>query len=152
MSARCRKCRGLITEQARCQNGHEQPLSPGDALAAAIRDMSDQIGRLQAEVAELRKERPRAAAADEWVDVKEKARILGVSPDTVYGHADELGVERIGSGPKALLRFPRDCQPSDPERLRRPGREHTEPEIPKPRAQQIPAAGVPLLPVREGAA
>jgi hypothetical protein len=152
MSARCGKCRGLITEPARCQNGHEQLPSPGAALAAAIRDMSDQIGRLQAEVAELRKERPRAAAADEWVNVKEKARILGISPDTVYEHADELGVERIGSGPKALLRFPRDCQPSDPECLRRPGREHTEPEIPKAQPRQMPARDVPLLPVRGKAA
>ena len=33
------------------------------------------------------------------------ARELGMSETWVYRHADELGVERRGSGPKARLRF-----------------------------------------------
>jgi hypothetical protein len=39
------------------------------------------------------------------VDVATMARELGMSETWVYRHADELGVERRGSGPKARLRF-----------------------------------------------
>lgn len=44
---------------------------------------------------------PRAAL----VDVQTVAEYLGVSTDYVYEHADELGVKRLGSGPRAPLRF-----------------------------------------------
>jgi hypothetical protein len=49
-----------------------------------------------------------AAAASEahgTVDVATVARELGMSRDWVYRHADELGAERRGNGPKARLRF-----------------------------------------------
>ncbi|MHB1570425.1 MAG: hypothetical protein ACYC0H_14645 [Solirubrobacteraceae bacterium] len=36
---------------------------------------------------------------------KELAAALHVSPDYVYTHAVELGVMRLGDGPKARLRF-----------------------------------------------
>jgi len=39
------------------------------------------------------------------VDVATVARELGMSEAWVYRHANELGVERRGSGPKARLRF-----------------------------------------------
>ena len=39
------------------------------------------------------------------VDVAIVARELGMSETWVYRHADELGVERRGNGPKARLRF-----------------------------------------------
>lgn len=39
------------------------------------------------------------------VTVAELARMLGVSSDYVYRHADDLGVVRLGLGPKARLRF-----------------------------------------------
>ena len=39
------------------------------------------------------------------VDSTALAGLLGVSRDYVYEHADELGAIRLGSGPKARLRF-----------------------------------------------
>jgi hypothetical protein len=39
------------------------------------------------------------------VDAATLARILGVSRDSIYEHADELGAVRIGDGPRARLRF-----------------------------------------------
>lgn len=39
------------------------------------------------------------------VDVATVARELGMSETWVYRHAEDLGVERRGSGPKARLRF-----------------------------------------------
>jgi hypothetical protein len=45
------------------------------------------------------------AASPELIDAAEAARRLGVSRDYVYRHAAELGVVRIGSGPKSPLRF-----------------------------------------------
>lgn len=39
------------------------------------------------------------------VDAAAVARLLGVSRDTVYAHADELGAIRLGSGDRARLRF-----------------------------------------------
>jgi hypothetical protein len=39
------------------------------------------------------------------VDVSTLAMYLGVSAGYVYEHADRLGARRLGSGPKARLRF-----------------------------------------------
>jgi hypothetical protein len=39
------------------------------------------------------------------VDAARVAEYLGVSRAFVYEHADELGVHRLGAGPKARLRF-----------------------------------------------
>ena len=39
------------------------------------------------------------------VDAQTLAGILGVTRSFVYEHADELGALRLGSGPKARLRF-----------------------------------------------
>jgi hypothetical protein len=39
------------------------------------------------------------------VDARQLARELGVSLDYVYAHATELGAMRLGSGPKARIRF-----------------------------------------------
>jgi hypothetical protein len=142
MSARCGKCRGLITEPARCQNGHEQPTDSLERIAGLMAERIDYDRLADAVAQRLAKFVPDLASPDEaMVDVKEKARLLGVSPDTVYEHADELGVERVGRGPKALLRFPRDCQPSDPDVA-------PPPRAPAPRPTHEPAAGVSLLPVR----
>jgi hypothetical protein len=146
MSARCGKCRGLITEPARCQNGHEQPNDQLDRLAELLAERIDSDRLADAVAQRLAKFVPDLASPDEaMVDVKGAARILGVSPDTVYEHADELGVVRIGSGPKAHLRF-------DPERLRRAGRQRSEPVSSEPARPQRAPADVPLLPVRGKAA
>jgi hypothetical protein len=42
------------------------------------------------------------------VDARELAAELGVSVDYVYAHAVELGAMRLGSGPKARIRFDLD--------------------------------------------
>jgi hypothetical protein len=42
------------------------------------------------------------------VDARQLARDLGVSLDYVYAHACELGAMRLGSGPKARIRFDLD--------------------------------------------
>ena len=42
------------------------------------------------------------------VDARRLARDLGVSIDYVYAHATELGAMRLGSGPKARIRFDLD--------------------------------------------
>lgn len=39
------------------------------------------------------------------VDAETVARYLGVERDWVYAHAAELGARRLGTGPKARLRF-----------------------------------------------
>jgi hypothetical protein len=46
------------------------------------------------------------------VDARELAEEFGVSLDYVYAHVAELGGMRLGSGPKARIRF-------DPDRARR---------------------------------
>ena len=43
-----------------------------------------------------------------FVDARELAEELGVSIDYVYAHARELGAMRLGSGPKARIRFDLD--------------------------------------------
>ena len=42
------------------------------------------------------------------VDARQLARDLRVSLDYVYAHATELGAMRLGSGPKARIRFDLD--------------------------------------------
>ena len=42
------------------------------------------------------------------VDARQLARDLGVSLDYVYAHATELGAMRLGTGPKARIRFDLD--------------------------------------------
>ena len=43
-----------------------------------------------------------------FVDARELAEELDVSIDYVYAHATELGAMRLGSGPKARIRFELD--------------------------------------------
>lgn len=65
------------------------------------------------------------------VDARELAKSLGVSPHFVYAHATELGAMRLGSCPKARVRFDldrarraleaRSMQSTPPGRRRRRG-------------------------------
>lgn len=48
---------------------------------------------------------PPRAVAGQLLDPKELAGALKVSVDYVYAHAVDLGVMRLGDGPKARLRF-----------------------------------------------
>ncbi len=45
------------------------------------------------------------AADPRWVDAAEIARRFGVARSWVYAHAPRLGAVRLGSGPRARLRF-----------------------------------------------
>jgi hypothetical protein len=93
------------------------------------------------------------------VDAETVARYLDVERDWVYQHAVELGARRLGTGPKARLRF---SLPELDERLRtcslgRRSREGAEPEskpIRRRRAREALGTGAPLLPIhgRESAA
>jgi hypothetical protein len=87
------------------------------------------------------------------IDASELARLLGTARSFIYEHATELGAIRLGSGPRARLRF-------DPERaLERlatcsAGRgsdavEHrtVEPKRGRRRSSRL-GTEVPLLPIR----
>lgn len=71
----------------------DRTLTPADvtAVATAVVDL-------------LRTERC-APPPSRLIDAAELASILGVSRETVYTHADELGVVRIGDGARPRQRF-----------------------------------------------
>lgn len=66
--------------------------------------IAEQAARRTVEL--LRETRP--SDPHRLVDATTVAQVLGVSRDCVYDHADELGGERIGSGPRGRLRFDLD--------------------------------------------
>jgi len=55
-----------------------------------------------------------------WVRVEVVCRRFGVSPTWVYAHAKELGGIRLGTGPKARLRFDLDRCRAAIEEMARP--------------------------------
>lgn len=80
----------------------------------------------------------------DWIDAAEVARRFSLSTDYVYEHADELDAVRIGSGPKARLRF-------DPDKviaaLVGSSRKGSQPNQEPVRSVRR-ARGVTLLPIR----
>lgn len=93
-------------------SGAARDISP-DVRAAIARTVEpssplvdDVVGRLAEAVAERVLERLggtlRPAAPARWLDASAAARLLSVSRDYIYDHADELGAVRL---PGALLRF-----------------------------------------------
>ena len=81
-----------------------RPSRPGRARRVAPELTSDAIEQIAQRVAELLEER-RGFSGEGLVDAGELARQLGVTRAWVYQHASELGGVRIGSGPRARLRF-----------------------------------------------
>jgi hypothetical protein len=83
------------------------------------------------------------------VDVKTVASYLAVSTDWVYQHADELGARRLGTGPKARLRF--SLREVD-ERLQAMQGGTVEPPAsaskPRRRPSRVTPTGARLLPIR----
>jgi hypothetical protein len=77
----------------------------------------------------------------ELVDAAAIARQFGVSRDFVYQHADELGAVRLGSGPKARLRF-------DPAKVGRVLRRPPEKAAPRTRRRATRRSSS-LLPIRQ---
>ena len=91
--------------------------------------------------------------ADRLVDTRAVAAFLGVEPSFVYEHSVELGARRLGSGPKAPLRF--SLREVD-ERLHScsasRGSDAAVPPVMKPNQRRRSSArlgtGVELLPIR----
>jgi hypothetical protein len=87
------------------------------------------------------------------VDAATVAEWLGVSRDYVYAHADELGVKRIGNGPRGCLRFDLDRVLSTPTSCFT-GRESQTPKQPgakgNPAGRRLRSMGSSpkLLPIR----
>ena len=83
--------------------------------------------------------------SEDWIDAAEVARRFSLSRDYVYEHADDLGAVRLGSGPKARLRF----SPAKVGRGARPvrrSRSHNPNESPVRPVRG--GRGVTLLPIR----
>jgi hypothetical protein len=126
------------------------PSGTDDATTATTAPALTQRERLLAaaiaeHLADLLHHRPRVRL----VDAATLATALGVSRDFVYAHANELGGERIGNGPRGRLRFDLDnalaaCAPSHASK------EPPAPSKPNPkRRHRKPASGATrLLPVR----
>jgi hypothetical protein len=110
-------------------------LDPADVEAIAVR------------VVEMLDDRPPSARL---VSAAELSRRLGLSRSTVYAKAQEFGAVRIGSGPRARLRFDAalvakrlglDSPVPPPSSERQPVRRH------RRRARRRPAQ-LGLLPIR----
>lgn len=94
-------------------NPHSAPLA--DAVRAGSQANADELDALADQLAERLAPRLVAtfermmagpdASASALVDAETVAAALGVSRAYVYEHADELGAERLGDGPRARLRF-----------------------------------------------
>ena len=91
-------------------------------------------------------------ARERLVDAAAVAEFLAVSRDYVYAHAAELGARRLGTGPRARLRF--DLADVDRRTSCPAGRESTEVQtrVAEPiRQRRRPmrlGSDVPLLPIR----
>ena|SRR5208283_5705800 len=101
----------------------------------------DQLDALADAVAERLAERSPPASQSGLVDAQTIAAALGISRETVYDHADELGGVRIGDGERPRWRFNLQTaidawKPSDPIRA-------------TPRRRQSANGHRPLLPVHE---
>ena len=80
------------------------------------------------------------AVPDGLVSAAQVATQLGVQRSWVYDHAEELGVVRLGDGPRPRLRFDPAAIAEHAAGRRRPGSSRT-PVMPVP-------AGVDLLPIK----
>jgi hypothetical protein len=65
----------------------------------------EDIEAIEAMVSRLLAVSPAIQPPPELVDAATLARALGVSREFVYRHQRELGARRIGTGPKAPIRF-----------------------------------------------
>jgi hypothetical protein len=85
------------------------------------------------------------------VDAQTLADLLGTSRDYVYAHAAELGVLRLGTGPKARLRFDPEKAIATLSQGRRDPQPATSEANPtrRRRRRKSAAASIPLLAVRE---
>jgi hypothetical protein len=117
------------------------PLASPGASHAAVHLDDDSVNAIAERVVELLRD---GSMGSELIDTAEVARRFSLSRDYVYEHADELGVVRLGSGPKARLRF-------DPSKVAEVLRGSSEGESGPKRATARPVRKVrevTLLPIR----
>jgi hypothetical protein len=126
----------------------ESEREPREALAGESQSLLDEcfVERLAVRLAELLAERQRGDAQAELLDAAAVARRLGTNRSWVYEHQRELGAVRLGSGPKARLRF-------DPRKLEVLGVEADvpaaeEPPRARPRRRRVSRPAVPLLEIK----
>jgi hypothetical protein len=104
-----------------------------------------------AQLVDLIAERLETRTRQRWVGADVVADHLGVEVSYVYEHADELGARRLGSGPKARLRFRLDLV--DEALDAKVSSAHARPTTPTPtrrrRRHSQPRTHVPLLPIRQ---
>lgn len=82
------------------------------------------------------------------LDATEAARRLGVARSTVYDNAAQLGAVRLGTGPKARLRFPPAAIAAyAAQRNRTPEQPRTPRPVRPRRTSTTTANGTPLLPI-----
>jgi len=101
-------------------------VSPGPD---GLEDLAERIAGRVAEI--LTRGRRLDPTQNEWLTAGQLAARLGVTPQWVYDHQNELGVVRLGSGRKPRLRFPPETaprtEPKNPDRWpqdRRERRDH----------------------------
>lgn len=122
-----------------------------DALTPRELALVDAVARRVAEL--LHDEPPRARL----VDAAALAAALGVSRETVYAHAKQLGGQRVGDGPRGRLRFDLD-QALEAWTSCVAGRRSPEAKQPVPagrlgaRRPRRVGSGAPLLPIRGSSA
>jgi len=88
---------------------------PGDSRDMGVSPVSDRIltaGDVEA-IADATAQKVLAVVGAQsntfgLVDARDLAEELGVSVDYIYAHSRELGAMRLGSGPKARIRFDLD--------------------------------------------
>jgi hypothetical protein len=83
-----------------------------------------------------------------WVAAAAVAQHLGVDVSYVYEHAGELGARRLGTGPKARLRFRLDLVDSALIPARRGADSAGRPRRVNPRPRRTSSRSTPLLPIR----
>ena len=123
--------------------------TPPTSIAHACVELSNEQLEL---LADLVAERLRGPSRSRLLDARAVADHLGVDPGWVYEHADELGVRRLGAGPKARLRFiledvDRAVACSASRQSQEAASSAGKPGQPRRRTSRS-GTGVPLLPIR----
>jgi hypothetical protein len=122
---------------------------PGQDSANEVRLDADTIEAIARHVVEILDGRSSSQAelGRRLIDAAEVGRRLGLTRSTVYEKANTLGVIRLGSGPRARLRF-------DPDVVERVAKAAVPRRAPEPNGLRVapggrrPAARGELLPIR----
>lgn len=136
------------------------PSKPPPGPLARVRRAAAEIGpetieKIAERVAALMRHQPpdsdarTASPTDGLIDAEALARHLGVTRAWVYEHANELGAIRIGTGPRARLRFDLHAAREALTSTRQDGTRAPEKSHPGRPRRRTSTSSVPLLPVHE---